>query len=73
MRVANSAIVAEFMHSCIIAQHRTPKKLLTDHGTPFASQVIATLCQRYGIRKFEIDAVYSLRRVTASSSALWAT
>ena len=59
MRVANSAIIAEFMHSRIIAQHGTPKELLTDHGTPFASQVIATLCQYYGIKKIDVNAIYS--------------
>ena len=50
-RVATSAVVAEFLHARIIAQHGTPKELLTDHGTHFASQVIARLCQRYGIRR----------------------
>ena len=50
-RVANSRLVAEFLHTRIIAQHGTPRELLTDHGTPFASQVIATLCQHYGIRR----------------------
>ena len=50
-RAANSRLVAEFLHTRIIAQHGTPRELLTDHGTPFASQVIATLCQRYGIRR----------------------
>ena len=50
-RVANSDVVAEFLHSRIIAQHGTPRELLSDHGTPFVSHVIATLCKRYSIRK----------------------
>ena len=50
-RVANAETVAEFMHGRIIAQHGAPKELLTDHGTHFASKVIATLCKRYGVRR----------------------
>ena len=50
-RMANSDVVAEFLHSCIIAQHGTPHELLSDHGTPFVSHVIATLCKKYHIRK----------------------
>ena len=43
-RAANAATVVEFMHSRIIAQHGTPRELLTDHGSHFASQVVAGLC-----------------------------
>ena len=50
-RAANAETVAEFMHSQVIAQHGTPGELLTDHGTHFASQVIATLCKRYQVRR----------------------
>ena len=42
--------MAEFLHSRVIAQHGAPIELLTDHGIPFASHVIATLYQRYGSR-----------------------
>ena len=50
-RAATSNVVAEFLHARIMAQHGTPRELLTDHGTHFASKVIATLCQRYGVRR----------------------
>ena len=50
-RVATSDVVVEFLHSRIIAQHGTPKELLTDHGSHFASSVIAGLCRRYQIRR----------------------
>ena len=50
-RAANAATVAEFMHSRIIAQHGTPRELLTDHGSHFASQVIAELCKKYKVRR----------------------
>ena len=50
-RTATSAVVVEFLHSRIIAQHGTPRELLTDHGSHFASKVIADLCRRYGVRR----------------------
>ena len=50
-RVATSQVVSEFLHSRIISQHGTPRELLTDHGTHFASRVIAGLCRRYGVRR----------------------
>ena len=50
-RTATAEVVAEFLHARIIAQHGTPRELLTDHGSHFASQVISTLCQRYRIRR----------------------
>ena len=50
-RKANAAVVADFIHARIIAQHGTPKELLTDHGSHFASRVISTLCKKYGIRR----------------------
>ena len=50
-RAANAQTVAEFLHSRILAQHGTPKELLTDHGSHFASQVISELCKRYKIRR----------------------
>ena len=50
-RAANAATVIEFMHSRIIAQHGTPRELLTDHGSHFASQVVAGLCRKYKIRR----------------------
>ena len=50
-RVATSRVVQDFLHGRVIAQHGTPRELLTDHGTHFASRVIAGLCKRYGIRR----------------------
>ena len=50
-RTATAEVVAEFLHARIIAQHGTPRELLTDHGSHFASQVISALCQRYRIRR----------------------
>ena len=50
-RNATAKVVAEFLHSRIIAQHGAPRELLTDHGTHFASQVIATLCKQYQVRR----------------------
>ena len=50
-RVATAAVVAHFLHHRIFPQHGCPKEILTDHGSHFASQVIATLCQRYKIRR----------------------
>ena len=50
-RIANSDVVAEFLYSCIIAQYGMPHELLSDHGTPFVSHVIATLYKKYNIRK----------------------
>ena len=50
-RVATSQVVADFLHTRIISQHGTPRELLTDHGTPFVSHVIAGLCRRYGVRR----------------------
>ena len=50
-RAATSEVVVEFLHARIISQHGTPKELLTDHGTHFASRVIAGLCKRYHIRR----------------------
>ena len=50
-RVATAAVVAQFLHHRIIPQHGTPKELLTDHGTHFASHVIAELCKRYKVRR----------------------
>ena len=50
-RVATAAVVAHFLHHRIFPQHGCPREILTDHGSHFASQVIATLCQRYKIRR----------------------
>ena len=51
VRVATAEVVAEFFHARIIAQHGTPKELLTDHGSHFASQVISKLCSKYKVRR----------------------
>ena len=50
-RVANAEIVAQFLHHRVFSYHGTPKEMLTDHGSHFASRVIATLCQKYKIRR----------------------
>ena len=50
-RNATAKVVADFLHSRVIAQHGAPRELLTDHGTHFASQVISTLCKQYQVRR----------------------
>lgn len=48
--------VVRMFYKIIITRHGCPKKVLTDQGTQFTSQIFKTLCSKFGIVKLEASA-----------------
>lgn len=51
LRRIDALTIANCLHKHLICRHGCPRKLLTDRGAQFMSQVVIFLCKRYGISK----------------------
>lgn len=51
LRRIDAKSIADCIHAYIICRHGCPRKLLSDRGHQFLSEVVKRLCKRYGVDK----------------------